>query len=199
MADSVSESVAGGTSGLDPTQWVERHGDALFRYAMLRLRDRSMAEEVVQEAFVAALQAQHRFQGGAAERTWLIGILKHKVVDSLRRVTRRQEVEQGGLSEDAVDAFSARGHWRQRIRAWREAPDAVAQDIEFWAAFEHCLGTLPDSLAATFLLREVDQLSAEEVCHVLDLTSTNLWARLHRARLRLRNCLDTTWFNKTGT
>ncbi|HWE37727.1 MAG TPA: sigma-70 family RNA polymerase sigma factor [Isosphaeraceae bacterium] len=181
----------------DPERWVERHGDAMFRFAMARLRDPSAAEEVVQETLMDALKMMARggFAGRSSERTWLIGILRHKVVDHLRRA--RREAPSGDaadLERVESESFDRRGFWRRRPAGWGPDPASAVERDEFLGVFGCCLDAMPPSLAETFRLRELDGLTGEEVCQILEITPTNLWARLHRARLSLRRCLEDRWF-----
>lgn len=183
---------------VDPQTWVETHGDALFRYAMLRLRDREIAEEMVQECFVAALDARHSFAAQSSVRTWLIGILKRKIVDYLRRCSRQRRAEEQMTEVDTETSFfDDRGLWRQGPHRWGGDPGRAVESRELQAALRQCLDRLPANLADPFLLREMNHLESEEICQVLDITATNLWARLHRARLILRDCLEKNWFRSS--
>lgn len=192
-----SESVRD-VSPSDPATWVDRHGDALFRYARLRAVDRAQAEDLVQETFLAALRARTKFAGRSSERSWLIGILKHKIVDHLRSRARERpasELEESGHTLEEL--FNSRGKWKVN---WTNVanPRAILERKEFWTMFHCCLSRLPEQLAAIFSLREMEDLSSEEVCQTLDLTPGNLWVSLHRARLRLVRCLDRNWFRTKG-
>jgi RNA polymerase sigma-70 factor (TIGR02943 family) len=181
----------------DPTTWLDRHGDALFRYALLRVREPELAEEMVQECLLAALGARERFSGQSSERTWLVGILKRKIIDHARRVARErptEAVDPAELIEQGI--FDDRGFWKTSPARWGEDPRKLAEDREFWDVLRHCLGNLSPRLAEAFLLRELDRMSSDEVCQVLDVSPTNLWARLHRARLGLRRCLEENWFTR---
>jgi RNA polymerase sigma-70 factor (TIGR02943 family) len=178
----------------DPADWVDRHGDALYRYAILRLRDAELAEDIVQECLVAALDAHVHFTGRSSERTWLIGILKRKIIDHVRRSTREHAAESEPGEQIEQSTFNAKGLWAISPGRWGGDPGADAENEEFWAVFRSCLENLSPRLAEAFLLREMDQMASEEVCQVLGLTATNLWARLHRARLGLRRCLEAHWF-----
>lgn len=175
--------------------WVDAHGDALFRYARARVRQQHAAEDLVQDTFVAAIERRDSFRGDSSELTWLIGILRHKVLDHLRKQGREQPASD---AEDAVVAelFDDRGMWRKRPGpgAWRVDTDSLIEREEFWQAFERCVDRLPDRQAKAFALKEVDDTDAEQVCKVLGISSTNLWVTLHRARTRLRDCLEKTWF-----
>lgn len=180
----------------DPLVWLDRHGDALYRYALLRVRDQALAEELVQETFVAALAARAQFGGQASERTWLIAILKNKTVDHLRRAQREEPLPDDADSQEMLDAlFDHRGHWSLRPLEWGH-PDKALENQQFWRVFEDCLAGVPTRSAEAFFLREVDGLTAEEVCKVLDVSPSNLWVSLHRARMRLRLCLEMQWFNR---
>jgi RNA polymerase sigma-70 factor (ECF subfamily) len=179
----------------DAESWVDLHGDCLYRYALLRLRAPDLAADVVQETFVEALEARDSFAGRASERTWLVGILRHKILDHFRKSGRERVVARSIPLEDAVNAaFDRRGHWKDRPAAWTGDPSRDLETREFWDVFGRCLSRLPSGIADAFLLREVDGLDADEVQQVLGITSANLWTRLHRARSVLRQCLESGWF-----
>jgi len=181
----------------DPSTWVAQHGDALFRYALMKMRDESQAEDMVQETFLAALKARANFSGNSSEKTWLIGILKHKIIDHFRKHKREQSSDDiESLSEQLDQQFDHTGHWSIPMRAWQE-PEQAHEDKEFWKVFSACIAHLPDHLADLFILREVKGLSSEEICKLLDISTTNnMWVMLSRARMRLRGCLDARWFNR---
>lgn len=186
-------------AGLDPGRWVDEHADVLFRFAMLRLRDASAAEEVVQETFLAALQSIDRYAGQASERTWLAGILKHKVVDHFRKLSRdRSSVE---TTNDAdLQLFDENRYWihEDGPRDWGPDPSTEYERVRFGEILQDCLSGLPPRMAAAFTMREIDDVESGEVCKVLDVTSTNLWVILHRARAQLRLCLESNWLNAKG-
>lgn len=182
----------------DPRSWVDEHGDALFRYALSRLGDRDTAEDLVQETFLAALEARKRFRGASAPRTWLTSVLRHKLVDHLRRAGRQQIVGDPEVFESGLEqAFDARGRWVQRPGRW--APAAPAGELErreFQSALQACTEGLTGRAGEAFALRVLCELSADDVCKVLEVKPTNLWVLLHRARSRLRTCLERTWFGR---
>jgi RNA polymerase sigma-70 factor (ECF subfamily) len=192
----MSDDQAGG-----PGDWVDRHGDVLYRYALLRLRSPDLAADVVQETFLEALRARGSFAGRSTERTWLVGILRHKIVDHFRRSGRRRVLENGHHDSDAPARpdFDHRGHWRVGPAAWAGDPSRDMETREFWDAFGLCLSRLPPGLADAFLLRELDGLDADEVRQLLGITPANLWTRLHRARSLLRRCLESGWFGRPTT
>ena len=180
-----------------PEQWVDRYGNDLFRYALLRLRDSQFAEDVVQETFLGALRASKSFSGRSSEKTWLFGILKHKIVDHIRRASRERTVEDPGTPEDTgIDLFDDRGKWREMPTEWAADPSTILEQKEFQDVLEKCLEDLPPRLGDAFSLREMDGLNSKEVCKVLGVSATNLWVMLYRARMRLRRCLEMNWFGK---
>ncbi len=183
---------------VDPERWVDRHGDGLYRYALLRLRAPDRAADVVQETFLEALRARESYAGRASERTWLIGILRHKIVDQIRKSARESArlngVSKNGASLEA-EPFDARGHWRAGPASWAGNPGREMETKEFWEVFGGCMSKLPQGLADAFFLRELDGLSADQVQDALGITPANLWKRLHRARFLLRQCLESSWFS----
>lgn len=182
-----------------PEQWLDLHGDALFRFALLRVRDTHLAEELVQETFCAALQAREKYSGRSSERTWLIGILKHKIIDSFRRMSRERPHDDPDLHEAVEEEFfDSKGRWRVQPGDWNASPDEALERREFWEVIHSCMARLPDRLRQVFALREVDGTDSSEICKVLGISSTNLWVMMHRARAQLRQCLETHWFEAGG-
>jgi RNA polymerase sigma-70 factor (ECF subfamily) len=182
----------------DPEHWVDEHGDYLYRYALFRLHDAQLAEDMVQETFLAALHAQERFSGRSSEKTWLVGILKHKIADHIRKVSRERSF---GDTESSIDIeedlFDEAGKWKIAPTAWDTDPSSTLENKEFWEVLKRCLSDLPDRLSDAFSLREMDGLSTKEICKLLNVSATNLWVMLHRARMRLRRCLELNWFEHT--
>lgn len=187
----------------DPSAWIDPHGDYLFRYAMFRLRNASVAEDLVQETLLAALQAYGSFAGRGSERTWLVGILKHKITDYFRRLSRETPASQvEGEAFEHEECFRPTGQWKhhwepeQAPIEWQTSPAEMLEQHEFWEVFQQCLSPLPMRIASAFTLREVDGLSSEEICDVLSITVNNLWVMLHRARMHLRHCIEVKWFRQ---
>lgn len=181
----------------DPAAWLAEHGDYLYRYALRELRNEAAAEDAVQETLVSALAAWERFSGQSTVRTWLTGILKHKIVDTLRRQARepvRLAAEDAAAELEALEAalFDASGHWLHALHDWGN-PETALEQQRFWAAFVACLEALAPHHAQVFQLRELDGLSTDEICKELNITATNCWVMLHRARLGLQQCLETRW------
>lgn len=195
------------TKAGDPAQWVDEHGDALFRFALLRVRDQATAEDMVQETFLAAVKAKQDFAGDSQLRTWLIGILRHKIADHFRKHGRTGLMSdltdtddgKGDSSDMVIDQwFDKSGHWRNAPKNWEVNPEEIAQRQEFWKVLQHCMENLPGKSAEAFALRVMEDTDPAEVCKALGITSTNLWVLLHRARARLRACLETNWFGKSA-
>jgi RNA polymerase sigma-70 factor (ECF subfamily) len=167
---------------LDPSSWVDRHGDVLYRYARSRVRGDDAAADLVQEAFLHALRSRESFSGHSSERTWLVGILRHKILDRYRR-----SVGDRVKTVDASEFFDERGFWKSGPSA---DPAAELERGEFRRGLELCRESLPPGLAAAFTLRELDGLASDAICELLAITPANLWTRLHRARLLLKACLE---------
>lgn len=178
-------------------EWVNEHGSALYRYALARLQNQSTAEDAVQETFLAALVAQDRFTGKSSVRTWLIGILKHKIIDMIRKEGREQPMTEWIEAQDPAEDqfFDRRGRWKRGPAAWQVNPAKLLQQKEFFEVLHGCLGHLPEKQRRVFAMRELEAEDSREVCKLFDITPTNLWVILHRARLKLRNCLEHNWFN----
>ena len=181
----------------DFRQQVEALRPYLLRFAALQLRDSAAAEDAVQEALLAALTNQDSYAGRANLRTWLTGILKHKIVDAIRRQAREPllapETEEDLEEFDGL--FSRNGHWKERPAAWGD-PDGALVQAQFFRALEQCLERLPARTAQCFMLREHLGLETAEICKELAITPTNCWVMLYRARMTLRECLQQTWFGK---
>lgn len=180
----------------DPESWVDQHGDDLFRFAVRRVRDSEVAQDLVQETFVAALEARDRFAGRSPEKSWLVGILKHKLSDHFRKTSRECVPDDAGQLEDAREdegVFDQNGHWKSNLTApkeWPSDPSRLVEQKEFWRALNRGLSELSPRMARVFRLREVDGLSTEEICRLLNISSANLFVILHRARMHLRHSLE---------
>lgn len=189
---------------IDPTVWVDEHGDYLFRFALVRLRDEARAEDAVQESMLAALQHLDSYAGKSSERTWLTGILKHKIIDQIRKACREVPLEPSDLDLSEFDPLFERpdefkDHWSDTLspRIWNRSPEEAVQQTEFFGVLQNCMNKLPERVANVFSLREMDELDTEEICEMLELTSSNFWVMMHRARMALRRCIEINWFMKT--
>ncbi len=177
---------------------IESQRPYLLRFATMQLRDPDRAEDVVQETLLAALAGEANFAGRSNLRTWLTGILKHKIVDAIRRASReraRGPMEAEGEAPELDALFDERGHWRDPPGAWL-SPEGALEQAQFLAALEKCLQGLPARTAQAFLMREHMGLDTGEICKELDVTATHCWVLLYRARMALRRCLEANWFGK---
>jgi RNA polymerase sigma-70 factor (TIGR02943 family) len=183
----------------DPAEWVNRYGDYLFRYAMLRLRDRSTAEDLVQETFLAGIKDRRSFSGNSSESTWLVGILKHKIIDHFRRQAREAPLGENDLREHPdPSSFDGSGHWTSGPTDWGGNPADLYREKKFLDQLEKCLSGLSPNHANAFTLREIEGADTGEICKVLNVSETNLWVILHRARMLLRRCLEANWFERSA-
>jgi RNA polymerase sigma-70 factor (ECF subfamily) len=167
----------------DPSEWMARHGEVLRRYALARVNNPFTAEELVQDTFAAALQNQDRFMGRSAEQTWLVGILRHKILDHYRRNSREQRTFDRSIAWDDFDTPETRSP---------DARERIATDerrAAFWSALEIGLAALPKRTADAFRMVEIEELDTDTACARLGVSKSNLWVMLHRARKQLRNYL----------
>jgi RNA polymerase sigma-70 factor (TIGR02943 family) len=171
----------------------------LLKYAQLQLRNSAWAEDAVSETLLAAIEKPQSFAGQSQLKTWLIGILKHKLIDQIRRNSR--ELSTTVSDDDQVDLmdelFQADGHWREDPKDWGD-PEHCLRQADFMRVLEACVENLPGLQGRLFMMREWLELDTDEICKELGITATNLWVMLHRARLRLRECLQLNWFSNAG-
>ncbi len=180
---------------LDPERWLADHGDALYAYAMARVRRSAVTEDLVQETFLAAMKARERFSGRSTERTWLIGILKHKIIDYFRKDSRERTYEDTETLEAfEKENFTENGHWRKAPSSWPSHPAKSYERKEFWNILHDCLGELKPAHQQAFTLRELEGRDGTEICDILRVSESNLWVMLYRARMKLRSCLEQKWF-----
>ncbi len=181
--------------GID--QLVDENYDYLYRYAYRYFRAADRAEETVQDTFLAAVESIGRFEGRSSPRTWLTGILRHKIMDRVRRANtaRRFEADQSQFEK----LFDAQEHWHLDMGPIRwDSPDRALDQREFLKAVDRCLGKLSDQSRQIFMLRELEGLGREEICKELSITANNVGVILHRARLLLQQCLRVSWFEGAG-
>lgn len=175
---------------------VETLRPQLLRFANMQLRNAAWAEDAVSECLLAALERPQSFGGQSQLKSWLIGILKHKLVDQIRKNSR--ELSTTASADDGEDLdellFAGDGHWRETQHDWGN-PEDVLRQIDFMKVLEACVDKLPGQQGRLFMMREWLELESDEICKELAITPTNLWVMLHRARLRLRDCLQAGWFN----
>lgn len=201
--DDSGPGVAGSMHGISAEALKSLRAD-LLRFAKLQLRNHETAEDVVQESIEAALRKSSSFAGQSSLKTWVFAILRNRIIDHLRQASRT--VNMSSLAEDDEDfqdkleaMFNERGHWQADARpvAWRD-PQASMQSRQFWAVFETCLGHLPPATGRVFMMREFLGFESAEICAQLGITTSNCHVILHRARLKLRACMDSGWGRPEG-
>lgn len=188
---------------LEPQHWVERYGDYLFNFAIVRVNDREKAEDLVQETFLAGLKAKDRFMGKSTERTWLTSILKRKVIDIYRKQYSSRELSLDLYEQDVSDGDFYRsedpfkGHWMdgKGPNSYSLLPEGEMEQEELARFIQLCIEGLPPQLAAAFIMKMIDEEDSDTICKELGITPSNLWVMLHRARLRMRDCLENLWMN----
>ncbi len=193
-----SESSPKDTSLLADTEFLKGLRRQMLKFATLQLSDSNLAEDAVQEALLGALKNANSFGGRAALKTWVFAILKNKIADVLRQKQRLAYVSDLLHDDDEDDLavlFNAKGFWQanERPAAWAD-PELSYREGQFWRVFEACLDHLPGNQARVFMMREFIELDSHEICATVGITTSNLNVMLHRARLRLRECLENHWF-----
>jgi len=179
------------------------HRDYLYRFALLHLRDDSRAQDVVQETLLAGMESRSGFSGRAQLRTWLTGILKHKIIDVFRRQSREAPLQteaEAESEEDFADLYfnpKDRDHWRTFPTTWGN-PEKSLEQKRFWEIFDACSKEMPPQIARVFTMRELMGLETDEICKELGITANNCWVMLYRARMNLRQCLETRWFGNSS-
>jgi len=181
-----------------PDTWLNNYGDLLYRYALLRVRSETTAEDLVQETMLSGLQSWSSFSGNSTVSTWLVGILKHKIIDYFRK--HRYDLNQPQANETAEDIlayqFDSQGSWQVDLIEW-DTPDSQINKQQFSSAFNHCISRLPQRMADLLFLRSIENVPMKECCELLGFESDNqLWVTLSRTRVKLRQCLATHWFDK---
>ncbi len=189
---------------LQPENWVEKYGNYLYNYAISKLFNQELAKDLVQETFVSALSAIENFQGRSSEKTWLVSILKHKIIDYFRKKGRNKETDSidTSMSEDQsrlpfIASGEQEGAWKQERypQRWRIDSADQVENEEFKTIFEKCIGNLPEKWATVFSLKIIEEVSSDEICKEVEISPSNLWVILHRARLQLRECIEKLWSN----
>lgn len=192
------ESARAKSPSLNLSDMVDSEGDYLFAYALRSVRDQSLAEDIVQETFLAASHSIKNFQGMSSPRTWLTAILRHKIVDAIRKNIKEDAVFSHTNKEDDFGCyFEDNGHWNDSSMpiSWETSPEKAVENKQFIEAVEKCISKLPLKLRQVFLLRESEGMEIEEICNSLEISATNLRVTLHRCRVHLRSCLERGWFS----
>jgi RNA polymerase sigma-70 factor (ECF subfamily) len=190
---------------LQPDKWIERYADALFGYAYARINRQEVAEDLVQDTFFSALKAQDTFRNDSSEKTWLIAILKRKIIDYYRKKSTQSELNV--LDKETKDGFMSHffegeglyeEHWTKAAapKNWGGNFDTTVESQEFYNILQGCLGKLPVKWAAVFTMKNMDDLKSDEICKELGIEPSNYWVIMHRAKLQLRECMEKNWFKQ---
>jgi RNA polymerase sigma-70 factor (ECF subfamily) len=199
LPDSAAANMAAESStNVNPDTWVDEHGDSLYRYALIRVRRPEVAEDLVQETLLAAVRTRAKFRGSSSERSWLYGILKNKIFDYFRKLAQEVSFTDLEFLENEMSHKFVDEGWNHALgpAEWKPDPEAALDRKEFWKTFENCLDKLPARVADVFVLREMEQMDTAQICEALNISPNNLWVMLHRARMALRECLESDWFEK---
>lgn len=179
---------------LNPDKWIELYADYLYNYAITRVESQDLAKDLVQETFFSGVKGKDNFRGQASERTWLISILKRKIIDYYRKINsaKGQKEVRMNFYEDG----DKKGSWiEERVpQNWGNEAEKNIENDELKDALDTCIANLPEKYRIVFLLKTVENYETEEICNELDITASNLWVIIHRARMQLRNCMEAKWF-----
>jgi len=178
------------TARLNPNNWVAAYGDALFGFALARVKNSDVAQDLVQETYSAALRYRKSFRGTSSEKTWLFGILKHKVFDYFGSARSTRYVDRVTTYPDDIEPFlcARGGGWNYPLRIAAD-PERACHYREFLDDLYRCLANLPQRASQVFIYREIDGLSTDEICRIFGISRCNCWTILHRAKRRLRRRL----------
>lgn len=178
--------------------WVENFSDKLYSWALYKTSDKEIAEDLVQETFLAACESFEKFEGKSEPKTWLFTILNHKIADHFRKVYRRQEINKEETSNFFNNFFNENDDWikKERPQVWGNDDVHLLDNIEFVGVLQSCLTELPDAWYSAIQLKFLEQKKGEDICQELQISSTNFWQILHRAKIQLRKCLQIKWFKK---
>ena len=181
-----------------PDSWVELHADYLFSYVVKRVKSRDVAEDLVQDTFLSGMKAYANFRGDCSERSWLLTILRNKLIDHYRTAGReepRESFEEFPLS--STGDFNSWGIWKVYVSNWARDPDKALESQQFMSALSDCLEKLPEKTRLVFRLKYLSELRAEDICKDLGLSTSNYWVVLYRARMALRKCIEDNWIKKS--
>jgi RNA polymerase sigma-70 factor (TIGR02943 family) len=180
---------------LNTNKWIDNYADYLYNYSISRVNSSDLAKDLVQDTFFAGLKSAKNFQGKASERTWLVSILKRKIIDHYRKINSKKG--QAEVRMSFYDDGENEGSWlEERVpQSWDNASEKKIENEELRNQLELCINKLPEKYAMVFRMKTVQEFETEEICKELGITSSNLWVIIHRARTQLRKCMEDNWFN----
>lgn len=179
---------------LQPDTWVDAYADYLFNYAVVRVSDKEIAKDLIQETFIAGLNSAKNFKGQATERTWLIAILKRKIIDHYRKINSKKGKAEVRLQYNT--SSDADGDWLEEQVADPSSlkENDALENEELGLAIQSCIDKLPINQRQVFTMKTIRGLSTEDICKELNINPSNLWVMIHRARTALMGCLNQNWF-----
>ena len=182
-------------NSLDPNTWVDKYADYLFNYAIVRVNENNIAKDLVQETFFAGLKSAKNFQGKSTERTWLISILKRKIIDYYRKINSKKGKAE--VRMNFYDDGDNEGSWiEERVpQSWDNASEKLIENEELKSQLDSCIDKLPEKYAMVFRMKTIQEFDTDDICKELEITASNLWVIIHRARTQLRKCMEVNWFN----
>ena len=180
---------------LNTDKWIDNYADYMYNYAIVRVNDGDLAKDLVQDTFFAGLKSAKNFQGKSTERTWLISILKRKIIDHYRKINSKKG--QAEVRMNFYDNGENEGNWlEERVpQNWDNQSEKSIENQELKSQLEFCIDALPEKYAMVFRMKTIQEFETEEICKELDITASNLWVIIHRARTQLRKCMEDNWFN----
>lgn len=181
---------------LKPEKWIENHADFMYNYAIGRVNDRETAKDLVQETFLSGVRGRESFRGDASERTWLISILKRKIIDHYRKINSDKAKKEVRMS--FYEEGENKGSWiEERVpQTWGNEAESRMENEELKEALQACIENLPEKYRIVFLMKTIRKFETEDICNELGITPSNLWVIIHRARTQLRSCMENKWFKK---
>ena len=180
---------------LNTDKWIDNYADYMYNYAVVRVNNGDLAKDLVQDTFFAGLKSAKNFQGKSTERTWLISILKRKIIDHYRKINSKKG--QAEVRMNFYDDGENEGNWlEERVpQSWDNQSEKSIENEELKSQLESCIDALPEKYAMVFRMKTIQEFETEEICKELDITASNLWVIIHRARTQLRKCMEDNWFN----
>ncbi len=201
--DSVNDIQSRGHESLNCSSWVQLYSDYLYNYAAFRINDKEEAQDLVQETFLSALKARESFRGDCSEKTWLVTILKRKIIDLYRSKSRQsisETLDSGQIAAGYGEFFNedgeGGGHWHHagKPQMWDESTYRTLETKEFYSVLHKCLALLPDKWATVFKMKNMEDLETEFICKECNVSASNYWIIMHRTKLQLRKCMESNWF-----
>ncbi|MGY0408561.1 MAG: sigma-70 family RNA polymerase sigma factor [Polaribacter sp.] len=182
-------------NSIHSNKWIDNYADYLYNYAISRVNDSDLSKDLVQETFFAGLKSAKNFQGKSTERTWLVSILKRKIIDHYRKINSKKG--QAEVRMNFYDSGENEGNWiEERVpQSWDNQSEKNIENQELKAQLECCIGNLPDKYAMVFRMKTIQEFETEEICKELEISASNFWVIIHRARIQLRKCMEDNWFN----